>query len=154
MRTADFDYYLPEELIAQEPVTPRDHSRLLVIDRNTGDLQHRHFYDIIEYLKPGDLLVMNDSRVIPARLLGSKVTGAAVEVVLIERVEPGLWKAIVKPGNKIKKGNKMIFQDLICTVEEHCEDSTRLLRFYGDDPEDHMTNSLPDLKPPESDVRL
>lgn len=138
MRTSDFDYHLPEELIAQEPITPRDHSRLLVIDKKTGNLEHKRFYNITDYLRPGDLLVMNNSRVIPARLLGNKITGAAVEVVLIERLEPGLWKSIVRPGNKIKKGNKMIFGDLSCTVEEHCEDSTRILKFHGEDPETHI----------------
>ncbi len=89
MKTSDFDYYLPEELIAQKPVVPRDSSRLLVIDRARESFDHRSFREIIEYLNPGDTLVMNDSRVIPARLIGRKDTGASAEAVLIEKIDRG-----------------------------------------------------------------
>ncbi|HNS67120.1 MAG TPA: tRNA preQ1(34) S-adenosylmethionine ribosyltransferase-isomerase QueA [Mesotoga infera] len=131
MKTSEFDYYLPEELIAQKPVVPRDSSRLLVIDRARESIDHRSFREIIEYLNPGDTLVMNDSRVIPARLIGRKDTGASVEALLIEKIDQGLWKAIVRPGNKVKKGSRLIFGSLDCEVIEHCDDSSRLLDFKG-----------------------
>jgi S-adenosylmethionine:tRNA ribosyltransferase-isomerase len=131
MKTSEFDYYLPEELIAQKPVVPRDSSRLLVIDRARESIDHRSFREIIEYLNPGDTLVMNDSRVIPARLIGRKDTGASVEALLIEKIDQGLWKAIVRPGNKVKKGSRLIFGSLDCEVIKHCDDSSRLLDFKG-----------------------
>lgn len=134
MKVSDFDYALPKELIAQEPVLPRDHCRLMVIRRDKGDFEHTHFYRITDYLEPGDMLVMNDSKVIPARLLGRKSTGAKVEVVLIEKVSPRRWRAIVRPGSKIKRGNMLIFEDLQSEVVEHCDDSTRILEFVGNDP--------------------
>ena len=105
MRTSDFDYPLPRELIAQTPIEPRDHSRLLVVSRSTGELEHRRFYEIGQLLKPGDLLVLNESRVIPARLKGRRLdTGGAVEVLLLHRTGEGLWKALVKPGRRLRKG--------------------------------------------------
>ncbi|MDK2953411.1 MAG: S-adenosylmethionine:tRNA ribosyltransferase-isomerase [Kosmotoga sp.] len=134
MKVSDFDYELPKELIAQEPVQPRDHSRLMVIRRDRENFEHTHFYRIIDYLEPGDLLVMNDSKVIPARLLGKKSTGAKVEIVLIEKVGSKQWKAIVRPGSKIKRGNVLLFEDLQCEVVEHCDDSTRILEFTGSNP--------------------
>ena len=99
MNTSDFFYDLPQELIAQHGVTPRDHSRMLCMDKNTGELMHKHFYDIVNYLKEGDLLVMNNSRVIPARIYGiKKDTGAAMEILLLEEKEKDIWEILVKPG--------------------------------------------------------
>ena len=97
MFVKDFDYELPEELIAQHPMEPRDHSRLMVVDKNTGEIDHKHFYDLLDYLEPGDVLVFNDTRVIPARLFGHKDTGAHVEVFLLARKNATDWEALVRP---------------------------------------------------------
>jgi S-adenosylmethionine:tRNA ribosyltransferase-isomerase len=105
MKTSDFDYDLPPELIAQHPVTPRDASRLLVVDRAGGSLCHKRFRDLPAFLRPGDVLVFNDSRVIPARLKGTRTgSGGAVEVLLLRRLEPGLWEALVKPAKRLRPG--------------------------------------------------
>lgn len=110
MHINDFDYNLPEELIAQFPADKRDHSRLMVVDRSTGSVEHRHFYDILEYLKAGDCLVLNNSRVIPARIFGIKAsTGARVEFLLIKRKDGDRWETMVRPGKKIKKGDVILF---------------------------------------------
>ena len=98
MRTSDFDYHLPKERIAQQAIEPRDHSRLMVLSREKGSLQHRHFYEIVDYIQSGDLVVCNDSRVIPARLLGHKVDGGGrVELLLLRRLERGVWEALARP---------------------------------------------------------
>jgi S-adenosylmethionine:tRNA ribosyltransferase-isomerase len=105
MKTIDFNYNLPQELIAQHPAEPRDSSRLMIIDRKTGAFTHRHFYDLPEYLKEGDVLVFNDSRVIPARLFGVKTaSGGKVEILLLKRVSEGNWEALLKPGKRVKDG--------------------------------------------------
>jgi S-adenosylmethionine:tRNA ribosyltransferase-isomerase len=105
MKTSDFDYYLPPELIAQTPIEPRDHSRLLVLDRKNGAIEHRHFYDIIEYLHLGDVMVFNESRVIPARIKGKRAgSGGSVEILLLRRQEPGIWEALVKPARRLQTG--------------------------------------------------
>ncbi len=118
MRTADFDYELPEELIAQTPVEPRDHSRLMVIHRKDGTVEHRHFYDIIEYLRPGDALVINETRVIPARLTGIKEgTGVPVEVLLLRRESTTDWEALVRPGRRLKPGTRCSFGDGLLRAE-------------------------------------
>ncbi len=105
MRTSEFDYHLPPELIAQTPMEPRDHSRMMVVSRADGSIQHRHFYDLPEYLRPGDVLVFNDSRVVPARLYGRRAgTGGKVELLLLERLSPGVWRALVKPGRRMQPG--------------------------------------------------
>ena len=109
MKTSDFFYHLPEELIAQTPLEKRDTSRLLKLDRVTGEVQHKHFYDIIDYLNPGDCLVMNDSRVLPARLLGHRPTGGAVEVLLLRDLGDKKWECLCKPGRKMQVGNEVIF---------------------------------------------
>ena len=110
MHINDFDYNLPEELIAQFPADKRDHSRLMVVDRSTGSVEHRHFYDILEYLKAGDCLVLNNSRVIPARIFGVKAaTGARVEFLLIKRKDGDRWETMVRPGKKIKKSDVILF---------------------------------------------
>lgn len=105
MKTSDFEYELPAHMIAQTPAEPRDHSRLLVLDRKTGFMEHRHFFEIIEYLQPGDVLVLNESRVIPARLFGHKVDGGGkVEFLLLNRVEESTWESLVRPGRRVRKG--------------------------------------------------
>ncbi len=105
MKTSDFDYSLPSGLIAQNPVEPRDHSRLMVLDRLAGSLEHRRFYDIVDYLRGGDVLVFNNSRVIPARLKGRRAgSGGRVEILLLRRTEPGVWEALVKPARRLKTG--------------------------------------------------
>ncbi len=105
MKTDDFDYHLPEELIAQTPVEPRDHSRLMVLDRASDNLEHRRFYDLPEYLRPGDVLVFNDSRVIPARLHTTRSGGGNAELLLLRRLEPARWHALVKPGRRMRLGD-------------------------------------------------
>ena len=131
MKTHDFWYDLPEELIAQTPLQQRDTSRLLVLDRETGSVDHRHFYDILDYLKPGDCLVMNDSRVLPARLLGHRPTGGAVEVLLLRDLGDKRWECLCKPGRKMQVGNEVIFGngELTATVEAVQEDGNRVVRF-------------------------
>ena len=132
MKTSDFWYDLPEELIAQTPLQQRDSSRLLVLDKETGNISHRHFYDIIEYLQPGDCLVMNDSRVLPARLLGHRPTGGAVEVLLLRDLGDKKWECLCKPGRKMQVGHQVIFGDgeLTATVVEVQETGNRVIEFH------------------------
>lgn len=133
MDVTDFDYDLPKELIAQTPVEPRDSSRLLVMDKKTGELEHRHFYNLPEYLKPGDLLVFNDTRVIPARLHGFKTTGAHVEVFLLTRKNATDWEVLVKPGKKLQKGAQIKFSDeLSCEILDTTDFGGRIARFHYD----------------------
>lgn len=135
MNVNDFDYFLPEELIAQKPADRRDMSRLLVIHRDTGVLEHKHFYDIVDYLNPGDCLVMNNSKVIPARLFGTKAeTGAKIEFLLIKRVEGDRWETMVRPGRRMKIGDRVIFNKegepkFEATVLEYGDDGTRIVEF-------------------------
>lgn len=132
MKTHDFWYDLPEELIAQTPLEKRDTSRLLALNRETGEFAHRHFYDIIDYLNPGDCLVMNDSRVLPARLLGHRPTGGAVEVLLLRDLGNKEWECLAKPGRKMQVGQEVIFGDgqLTGTVTEVREDGNRVVKFH------------------------
>ena len=133
MIVTDFDYDLPQELIAQHPMEPRDHSRLLVVDKKTGEIEHKHFYDLVNYLKPGDVLVFNDTRVIPARLHGTKDTGAHVEVFLLTRRDATDWEVLVRPGKKLQVGAKINFSDeLSCEVIEHTDFGGRVVRFKYD----------------------
>ena len=112
MTTNDFDYYLPEELIAQTPLEKRDSSRLLVLDRKTGEIEHKHFYDIIDYLNEGDTLVLNDTKVLPARLIGVKEeTNAVIEILLLKNIEKDNWECLVKPARRIKVGTIVSFGD-------------------------------------------
>ncbi len=131
MKTHDFWYDLPEELIAQTPLEQRDTSRLLVLDKETGAISHRHFYDIVEHLNPGDCLVMNDSRVLPARLLGSRPTGGAVELLLLRDLGDKKWECLAKPGRKLQAGQEVLFGDgeLTATVLEVLEDGNRVVQF-------------------------
>ena len=109
MKLSDFMYDLPEERIAQTPVEPRDHSRLMVLHRDTDQIEHRHFYDVIDYLNPGDVLVINETRVIPARLFGERAGGGACEVLLLRQLGPKRWETLVKPGKKLKPGAEITF---------------------------------------------
>lgn len=130
MKVTDFDYELPKELIAQHPMEPRDHSRLLVVDKVTGETEHRHFYDLINYLRPDDLLVFNDTRVIPARLHGFKDTGAHVEVFLLTRLNQTDWEVLVRPGKKLQMGAHIQFsEELGCTIVDHTDFGGRVARF-------------------------
>ena len=105
LKTSDFDYELPGELIAQTPIEPRDHSRLMVVDQRSGSIHHRRFYQLPDYLGPGDVLVFNDSRVVPARLYGVSIpSGARIELLLLERLEQGVWRSLVKPGKRMRRG--------------------------------------------------
>lgn len=132
MKTHDFWYDLPEELIAQTPLQKRDASRLLVLNKNSGEMSHKHFYNIIEYLQPGDCLVMNDSRVLPARLLGKRKSGGAVEVLLLRDLGNGRWECLTKPGRKMQIGSTAVFGDgeLEATVEDVLEDGNRIIQFH------------------------
>ena len=131
MKTHDFYYDLPEELIAQTPLEKRDSSRLLAMDRQTGEISHEHFYDIIGHLRPGDCLVMNDSRVLPARLLGRRPSGGAVEVLLLRDLGERKWECLCKPGRKMQVGNQVIFGggELTATVVEVQDTGNRVVEF-------------------------
>lgn len=135
MKTSDFYYDLPKELIAQTPVEPRDSSRLLVLGRENGEIEHRHFYDIIDYLDEGDLIVANDSRVLPARIYGVKDTGARVEFLLLKQISGNRWETLCKPGRKAKEGAKFTFGDglLTATVVEVKDDGNRIVDFDCDE---------------------
>jgi S-adenosylmethionine:tRNA ribosyltransferase-isomerase len=131
MLLSEFDYFLPEELIAQHPCEPRDHSRLLVLDKNTGAISHQRFFDLLQYLNAGDTLVFNDTRVIPARLIGYKAeTGGKVEVFLLNRKSENDWEALVKPGKKARPGTVIEFSNkLSCEILESTDFGGRLVRF-------------------------
>ena len=132
MKTSDFYYDLPQELIAQDPLEDRSSSRLLVLDRKTGEMEHRVFRDITEYLRPGDCLVVNNTKVIPARLLGVKEdTGAGIEILLLKRKADNVWETLVKPGKKARPGARIVFGDGILKGEvlEVVDEGNRLIRF-------------------------
>jgi len=134
LKTHDFWYDLPDELIAQTPLQKRDSSRLCVLDRENGTISHKHFFDIIDYLQPEDCLVMNDSRVLPARLLGHRPTGGAVEVLLLRDLGDKKWECLCKPGRKMQQGNEVIFGngELTAIVTEVKEDGNRIVEFRYD----------------------
>ncbi len=134
MKTSDFNYALPPELIAQTPLERRDGSRLLVMDRSTGAISHQHFFDLPNYLRPGDCLVLNDSRVLPARLLGNRPTGGAVEVLLLQDKGDGVWECLTKPGRKTQPGTELIFGggELTATVVGAKENGNKLVQFHYD----------------------
>ena len=131
LSTADFDYFLPDEQIAQLPLEPRDSSRLMVIDRKSGDISHKHFYDIVDHLREGDTLVINDSRVIPARLYGHADgrPEAAVELLLLRQRGDNEWETLVKPGKRARLGAKMVFGggDMVATVVDIVEEGNRII---------------------------
>lgn len=132
MKKSDFYFDLPEELIAQTPLEKRDTSRLLHLDKNSGEIEHGHFYDIKKYLKPGDCLVMNDSRVLPARLIGARPTGGSVELVLLKDLGDGCWECLSRPGRKTKPGQEIIFGDgeLKASVQSVIEGGNRVVKFH------------------------
>ena len=132
IKTSDFNFDLPQELIAQTPLSRRDASRLLTLDKVTGQVGHHHFYELPEFLRPGDCLVLNDSRVLPARLIGHRPTGGACEVLLLTDKGEGLWECLVRPGRKLRAGAQVIFGDgeLTATVEQELADGNRLVRFH------------------------
>ncbi len=134
MKTSDFYYDLPPELIAQTPLERRDSSRLMVLDKETGEVQHRHFYDLPQYLRPGDCLVLNDSRVLPARLLGRRdPSGGAVEVLLLVDRGENCWECLVRPGRKLRPGQKVVFGDgslLTAQIKEELPGGNRIVEFF------------------------
>lgn len=136
MRTDDFDYELPQELIAQKPIEPRDTSRLLVVNRQSGSIEHRYFSDILSFLTAGDVMVFNDSRVIPARLLGKKLgTGGTAEILLLRRLSPNIWETLVKPGRRVKTGTVLELTDsrnisiVTATIVKEGESGIRIIEF-------------------------
>ena len=131
MKVSEFNYNLPEELIAQVPIKKRDESRLMVLDRNNKQIEHKVFKDILDYLKPGDCLVRNNTKVIPARIYGKKETGANVEFLLLNNIEGDIWESIVRPGNKLHVGTKVIFGNGILKAEilDVLEGGTRKVKF-------------------------
>ncbi len=151
MRTADFYYDLPEELIAQDPLLDRSSSRLMHLDKKTGEIQHTDFKHIVKYLKPGDCLVINDTRVIPARLYGSKIgTDAGIEILLLKRKENNIWETLVKPGKKAKPGTKISFGDglLIGEVLDIVEEGNRLIQFTYDGIFEEILDQLGEMPLP------
>ena len=151
MRTADFYYDLPEELIAQDPLLDRSSSRLMHLDKKTGEIQHTDFKHIVNYLNPGDCLVINDTRVIPARLYGSKVgTDAGIEILLLKRKENNIWETLVKPGKKAKPGTKISFGDglLIGEVLDIVEEGNRLIQFTYDGIFEEILDQLGEMPLP------
>ncbi|WP_316608698.1 tRNA preQ1(34) S-adenosylmethionine ribosyltransferase-isomerase QueA [uncultured Ruminococcus sp.] len=136
MKTSDFFYELPQEQIAQTPIEPRDHSRLMVLHRESDNIEHKHFYDIIDYLNKGDTLIVNDSRVIPARIYGYKEdTGAKIEFLLLRQLDGKRWETLVKPGKKAKPGTRFIFGDGLLTAEviEVTDDGNRIVELNSEE---------------------
>ncbi len=135
MKKSDFYYYLPEELIAQTPLEKRDSSRMLVLNRSTGEISHSRFFNILDYLNEGDLLVMNNSRVLPARIFGTrKDTGSSVEFLLLKQVENNKWETLVKPGKKAKIGTEFDFSGIMSgTVEDIGKEGVRIVRFESEE---------------------
>ncbi len=133
MKTVDFYYDLPENLIAQTPLEPRDSSKMMVLSKNNGDISHKHFYEIIDYLEEGDCLILNDSRVLPARIFGTKEdTGACVEFLMLRQIENNTWETLAKPGKKAKIGTKFVFGDgvMTATVKDVTEEGNRIVEFF------------------------
>lgn len=158
MKTSDFDFDLPQELIAQVPIEDRTSSKLMVLDRESGEIEHKIFRDIIDYLNPGDCLVLNDTRVIPARLIGSKVgTGGKIEFLLLKRNEDDTWETLVKPGRKAKIGAEFSFGDgkLIAEVVGMGEDGARIVKFKYDGIFEQVLDELGNMPlPPYITERL
>lgn len=157
MKTHDFYYDLPEELIAQEPIADRSSSRLMCLDKATGKTEDRHFYDIVDLLRPDDLLVLNDTKVIPARLFGKKTdTGGAIEFLLLRRITADEWEVILKPGRRAKPGAKFIFGDeLFAEVLSVGEDGTRIVKFSYDGIFEEVLDRLGEMPlPPYITKRL
>ncbi|MCR4943190.1 MAG: tRNA preQ1(34) S-adenosylmethionine ribosyltransferase-isomerase QueA [Clostridium sp.] len=158
MKVTDFDFYLPEELIAQHPLEERDHSRLMVLDRETGEIEHKVFHDIIDYLNEGDTLVLNNTRVMPARLIGEKEnTGGKIEFLLLRRVEKDRWECLAKPGKSARVGRKFTFGDgkLKAEVVDVLEDGNRIVEFTYEGIFEEVLDSLGEMPlPPYIHERL
>lgn len=149
MKRSDFYYDLPEELIAQYPIEPRDSSRMLVYDKISGASEDKHFYDLPDYLRAGDVVVVNNTRVIPARLIGKKPTGAVCEVLLLKRLDYTTWEAIVKPGKRLQEGSTIIFSDkLSCTVTKRLPDGGRYVEFKFEGVFEDVLNELGEVPLP------
>lgn len=151
MKKSDFYFDLPEELIAQDPLEDRSGSRLLMLEKETGEIRHRVFHDIVDYLAPGDCLVLNNTKVIPARLLGVKEdTGAAVEVLLLKRRDKDVWETLVRPGKKCRPGAKLVFGDglLKAEVQEIAEEGNRLIHFTYDGIFEEVLDQLGEMPLP------
>lgn len=151
MKTSDFYYDLPKELIAQDPLTDRSSSRLLHLDPVTGQIEHRHFTDVIDYLNPGDCLVINNTKVLPARLIGHKEdTGAVIEILLLKRISGDVWETLVKPGKKCKIGARIVFGDgsLKAEIVDIVEEGNRLVRFEFDGIFEEILDSLGEMPLP------
>ena len=158
MRTSDFNFDLPEELIAQHPLEKRDYSKLMVLDRKSGEIEHKHFYDIIDYLNEGDTLVLNNTRVMPARLFGEKEgTGGKIEFLLLKRIEGDKWECLAKPGKKAKIGATFTFGEgkLKCTVVDIVEEGNRIIEFTYDGIFEQVLDELGEMPlPPYITERL
>ena len=151
MKTSDFYFNLPQELIAQDPLEDRSSSRLLMVDKKTGEWKHEIFRNIIDYLNPGDCLVLNNTKVLPARLMGSKEdTGASVEVLLLKRRENDIWETLVKPGKKLRPGARVVFGDgrLKAEVLDVVEEGNRLVKFYYDGIWEEVLDALGEMPLP------
>lgn len=145
MQLKDFDYYLPDKLIAQHPLQKRDESRLMILDKNNGEIEHKHFKNIIDYLNKGDCLVLNDTRVIPARLIGSKEkTGGKIEFLLLRRIDRDSWETLVKPGKRAKIGTRFTFGNgkLKAEVTDILEGGSRIVKFEYDGIFEEVLDSL------------
>ncbi|MCR4610793.1 MAG: tRNA preQ1(34) S-adenosylmethionine ribosyltransferase-isomerase QueA [Lachnospiraceae bacterium] len=151
MNVSDFDYELPEELIAQDPLERRSESRLMVLDKNTGEVTHKHFYDITEYLRSGDCLVINNTKVIPARLYGNKEeTNALIEILLLKRLDADTWECLTRPGKKARKGARIIFGDGLLKGEiiDMVEEGNRIIRFEYDGIFEEILDKLGEMPLP------
>lgn len=150
MDIESYDFYLPKELIAQKGVEPRDHSRLLAVNRNTGKIEHRHFYDIIDYLHKGDVLVINRTKVIPARLIGHKDNGVVIECLLLKRLSLTKWEVLLKPAKRLKVGDSLTFlkDKLSLKLLEIKEDGNRIVEFVYDGVFEEILNELGEMPLP------
>lgn len=149
MKLRDFEYELPKELIAQDPIERRDESRLLVIDKKTGELSHKIFKDVIDYFNKGDTLVLNETKVIPARLIGTRITSPC-EVFLVRRISDKLWECLVRPGKKLRVGARVIFGDgvLTCEIKEVLPDGNRIVEFFYEGIFEEILDSLGEMPLP------
>lgn len=151
MKTSDFNFHLPEELIAQHPLEKRDTSRLMVLDKATGEIEHKHFYDVLNYLNPGDTLVLNNTRVLPARLIGEKEnTGGKIEFLLLKRIEGDKWECLAKPGKRAKIGTIFTFGEgkLKCKVVDIVEEGNRIIEFIYDGIFEQVLDELGEMPLP------
>ena len=156
LSTDMFDYELPKEFIAQTPAEPRDHSKLLVYERQTDAVRHRHFYNLPEYLRAGDVLVINETRVLPARLMGRRETGGVIELLLLNRREKDIWETLARPGRRIRPGDRLVFSEgLSADVLESLEDGGRLVLFNYDGVFEEILDALGQMPlPPYITERL